>query len=324
MKLFFLTAFLITSSAFAKSASYKLDDPAILGEYKLVKNDKNSELLRAEIVFNTDNQLVVRTDRNDAEYELSPPDENNVVVQYEDEFNCGGEETTCSYDSLTEIKLLSAKNSQGKTIPQLSIEITVTYAWAEGCGGVDEEGNDQEACEDETTTYVLNWSKELSYSIPFYTNIEHPQNLLEVETQCKQQLDGIEYDDATGYLGAYDVCGGLMKSFQFRDDFKTAFSYFLKDWLGGNEKNPAKVDVQLVKDYFSKARELAAQYTGKGKSKITGAMIIEQIDALESVLSKYDTYYHIPPVGDFDNDAKFIGVDAKAKIITIFEIQFKR
>lgn len=325
MKSLTIALLLLTTWTLSAQASYSLQDPEILGEYALAQSNTSSEVQKAELIYNSDNQLVVKTDRDEVEYELSEPDKNGVIYSGEDEPNCDGGESVCSYDSLTVIRLQTHQEKSGKESPQLSIEITKSYAWSEGCGGTDDSGNDQPACDDETSTYVLNWSKELAYSIPFYTNAEHPPVIKKMSETCLAAMKGVDFDSETAYLGPYQICGGALVSFKYRDSLETAFPYFLKDWLGGNEKPPVEVSDVIVADLFDQSINLASKYKGKGTSTITSSMIMEQIGRFKTqMLKQYDTFFNIPAMDKFDNKAKIIAVNTKEKTITLLEIKIKR
>lgn len=296
MKTLFLVLLLATNTVWAKAA-FQLNDEAILGQYTLVAQDANSEIQTAEIVYNNDNVLVVRTDRNDSEYELTGQDKSGVIVDFQDEPNCGGDEDFCGYDSQVTIKLLAA-NVNGEKVPQLSFEITVSNAW-------DEVGD-----EDETTTYVLNWSKTLPYQIPFYLNIETSADIKKISDDCQAAIPDLEFDSETGYLSNNDVCSRPY-SVKYRDDVNEAMPYIIAGW-GNPEKTKLVTAQGLKKDYFGPAKALASKY--KNDPKVTSAQIIEQLQILESFVLKADRVYAYQYVDD--NVTLFV-VNEKTKIVSI-------
>src|SRR5688572_19159872 len=83
----------------AMAGKFDIDNPAILGQYKLAKADKNAEIQDVAIIYNNDSKLVLVRD-GDTEYELEKADKKGLVWQGEDEPNCGsGDEADCYYDA---------------------------------------------------------------------------------------------------------------------------------------------------------------------------------------------------------------------------------
>ena len=289
----------VASSAFAKD--YKLTDPAILGEYKLENANRKSEIKKAELVYNEDQVLVVRVDRNDEEYELSGPDKNGVVFEGEDECNAGsGDEPNCYYDAETIIKLDSV-TVRGETIPQLTIQITVM-------DGYDEDYQ-------KTTKYVLNWSRELNHAIPYYTNTKNPRALHQIIETCNRELNDLEYDDVTRYTNTNDICP-FARSVKYRD-LNKALAALQKTDLGEDMK---EVTESEAKQLFQQAKNLAKKYKGKGGSSVTPKKIVEQINKVEEYVLAADQIYYYP----FFDSAEFVIVNKDKKIITRFGIQIKK
>jgi hypothetical protein len=156
MKKLILFSILLVSSAFA--GNYKLDDPAIIGEYKLVTTDKKSDVQSAQIRYDEEDQLVVDILDIEEPYVLSEPDKNGVVVDEEIEIQC--EDSSCGGVSHVMVQLLSTENKKGSkkgtSVPGLSIQITKTYP-----GDMDPNTGDWDF-EDETKTYTLVWNKALT------------------------------------------------------------------------------------------------------------------------------------------------------------------
>lgn len=299
--------------------AYDLKDLAILGEYTLVKPDSKADIQRAELIYNSDNELVLRTERGPDDYRLSNPDRDGVVFKGEDEANCDGGEYTCSYDSSTVIKLLSTKDAYGNTIPQISIKIITSYAWRTDCGGLDDNGNDQPACEDDEQTYVLNWNKRLEYSIPFYTNFDNPP-LQKMNKSCMERLKDVSfYDISPRYLNAYDICGYL-NSFKYRDNFDAAFPYVLKDWVGGNQDQPSEKSAQEILAIFDQAKSLAKTYKANGK--VTSQDLLEEIEKLKSYVLKANRFFVIP-LDKYQDKIEFFAVNTNTKIIVKVEMRVR-
>ncbi|MCB9073604.1 MAG: hypothetical protein H6623_08275 [Bdellovibrionaceae bacterium] len=267
----------------AQSKAWQIYDPAALGEYTLIKKNSKSDVQKAELIYNNDNQLVVRTDRFDQEYELSSGDKDGVVYTGEDEPNCDGGEDVCEYDLQTTIKLLST-TVDGKEMPQLSIEITIANAW-------DEDGKDNY-----TNTYILNWSKTLPYAIPFYLNALVPEEAQALNQSCMENLKDIEYDfETTSYHSATDICPNP-DYFTYRNDLDEAFPYLKNGWLGKKHASQvqevSKEDVKKL--VFDAAKNLAQQYQAK-KASLTSATIISEIEKIESyALNAGDRYFIYP------------------------------
>ncbi len=302
MKIYLLLSFILFgSSVFAKN--YELTDAAIRGEYKLVKTNSKSEIQKAEVVYNADNALVVRVERNDGEYELSEPNKNGVVFEGEDECNAGsGDEPNCYFDAKTIIKLQPVK-VRGEEIPQLTIEITVMDGYDENY--------------EETITYVLNWSKSLDHAIPYYINIQSPPALKQLSTACELELKDIGYDSAAGYLNVYDICPHA-STFQYREPFSKSFEALKKEWVGKNSKDSLEeITPKEAKQLFNKARALAKKYKKKKDSSVTSKKILAQIKKVEDyVLAADQIYFH-----KYIRDAMFFVVDKDKKIISRFGIK---
>lgn len=294
----------VVSAPSAQASSYDLKDSSILGQYALTKANSASEVQTAELVYNNENKLVIRTERNESEYELSGPDSNDVIFDEEGEPNCGGEEERCLFDARTTIRLVGA-TVNGKTVPQLSITITVSDAWIE------------DGSTDETTTYVLNWSKSLPYAIPFYLYAEVPADLKTLSANCKAKLETIKFDTETGYLNSNDICP-YTTAFQYRDDFDVAFEYLKKDWVGSRSvlRELSRQEVKSL--VFDRARALAAKYKTAGG--ITAQDIIAQLDLAEAYVLKADRVFAY----EWGRHSQFFVVDTSTKTITYFSVVITR
>jgi len=274
--------FLALSFSVAAHAAQSVKDYALLGEYKLVKTNAKSEIQTAKLVYNHDSQLVVMTDRSeDFEYQVSEANDKGVIVDFQDEPNCDGDEAHCYYDSQVLIKLGSAVAANGQSVPQLSIEVTSSDAW-------DESGKTFE-----TNTYVLNYSKPLADAIPFYINFESPADLKDLSAECNAKLNEIAYDDATSYLGAQEICPILSSAtVMYRDSFEDAFAQIKVDYAG--KKLAAQVKLlsaaQIKSEVFDKAKALAAKYKAS-KGTVTAKDILEQLNKVQAYVSSKDQVY---------------------------------
>jgi len=306
MRLFLLSLVLLSASAHA--ANNDLKDSRILGLYELQPPNSKSDLQKAELIYNTDNALVVVVDRNDQEYELSAPNAQGVIFEGEDEPNCGGEETKCWYDSHTEIKLQMV-NVGGQEIPQLKIKITQSNAW-------DDKGED-----DTTITYVLNWTQPLDYAIPYYVNIANPPDLVRLASQCQAAMRDIEYEDGAGYLIYNDICPHAY-SVQLREPFAKSLDYYLKELLPRKANRGFKevTAAQLRTQVFEGARALARKYQPNDQGSPSRADVLEQIAKIEQYATQSELVY-VYVNGD---DAMMVLVDPKRKTASSFDIKVKK
>ena len=299
MKALFFAALSFTICA---QAGPSIKDPALLGQYTLVKPNAKSELKTAKLVYNHDNVLVVMTDRNDSEYEISEPNEKGVIFDFQDEPNCDGDEPHCFYDSQVTVKLGSGKDVNDNAVPQILIEITVSDAWDDSGVSYTKE------------TYVLNWSKALADANPYYLNVKAPADLAALSKKCKATLAKIAFDDKVSYLNSNDICP-YVSAFEYRASFKDAFTQIKTDWVG--EKQVSKVKLltptQVKAEIFDKAKALAAKYKAKGP--VTSKMIIEQINKIEAYVASKSKVYAYQSLRGM---SMFV-VDEETKIITHFD-----
>jgi hypothetical protein len=296
MRLILLSLAVATSGAWAKGVDLK--DPSILGLYKLEKPDRKSDLQEVEIVYNNNNELVARVDRNDQEYTLDAA-QAGVIFEGEDEPNCGGEEQQCWYDSSTVISLEKSRDGW-----RMTIKIVQSDAW-------DESGKT-----DETKTWKLLWEKELDYAIPYYLNIPTPAGLEKLVKSCNARLKDIEYEDGAGYLNENDICP-FPRSVQLRDPFEKALKFYLKYEVSQKRKLEQVTPAQLKTKVFNRARALAAKYKPKDKKSPSRQDVVEQIDLIEQYASKADILYTFPHL----RDGEIIMVDTKTKTISKFGIK---
>ena len=287
------------------AATYDLKDESILGLYKIPQVLRSSEIKEAELIYNEDNVLVLRVDRNSQEYILEGPDTNGVVFTGDDEPNCDGGEEKCWYDSHTEIKLQKALVG-GREIPQLTIVITESNAW------------DDSHTDDVTTTHILNWSGKLDHSIPFYVNTETQEPLAELAKSCGQELRNLRYEPGSRYLSVNDVCP-YPHSVQLREPIDTALTYFLQSRGGATSRNRPQLvtTAALKRRVFNRARSIAKKYNPTRAEMPPREKIFEQIDKIEEYASKSDSIYTYR----FASDAIVIVVDLKTKIVSWFSIK---
>src|SRR5688500_13729351 len=103
---FMKLALLIVSTMFSFSAfagTFDVNDPKILGQYKLIKASSEAEIDSVKIIRNNDDELVLVRDE-DIEYPLTQADRTGLVHQSGDECNAGsGDEPDCYYDANVEI-----------------------------------------------------------------------------------------------------------------------------------------------------------------------------------------------------------------------------
>ena len=200
---------LALSNSLAMAAGFKLNDPSILGEYRLSRANKKSELQVAQIRYNVDNKLVVMVDRLDQEFELSGPDKNGVIYEGEDDPNCGsGDEPSCMFDANTKIRLVSAKVG-GEWIPQLIVEVTEVDAYVDGDAGTDYK-------------WVLNWSRSIPDAIPYYISAEVPKEFARIIESCKKELK----DESS--VNEMDVCS-FTRAYTYRGSETRAVNKYIKD-----------------------------------------------------------------------------------------------
>jgi len=293
---------LAASSAFA--SDYKLDDPAILGEYKLTKASKESEIQKVELIYSHDNELIVYTDRNDSQYPLTDPNKDGVVFEGEDEPNCGsGDEPSCYYDSRTTITL-GKTTVRGKEIPQLVISITQSDAY------------DDTGANDFTTVYTLNWSKAMPDAIPYYLNAKDPSEWLNIKKRCEKVVGPT--DGFGGIASVWDICG-LSDTVKYRETIEEAWPYFVKDNVSKNEKLVKLSTSDVKKRIFGKMLAIIKKLDGRelkvSKQELKEQVMIQQ----EFILSKYDLFYHY----QYFDTAYLIAIDKEGKLITSFRFDTK-
>jgi len=310
---------LLATPAFAKNA-YKLDDPAIMGSYKLAKADKKSDLQSARIGINSEKKLTLTEDRDDNEFELTGPDKNGVIYSDDSgEANCDGDESSCSYDASTKITLLSTTDKKGNVIPQIKIDIVVSYAWQSDCG----DGQDQPDCTDENYSYVLNWSNSNPDDVSPYTDIQNTR-LQKAADACRKALGQDFIEIAKANYFAWDFCAAPVASMSISTDFDTAFKSIEDVYVGGNQKNPKEISVDDVKDLFAQSTKLAKAYKDDGKDvKVTSADMQNQIQKIQAAVLEYDRFFAIPKMGDDDLNVYVFAYDTKAKIVSKFQILVK-
>lgn len=303
MKAIFFAA--LSFSVLAQAAP-SIKDASFLGQYNLVKADSKSELQSAKLVYNHSSTLVIQTDRNEDEYELSEPNKDGVIASVQGEPNCDGGEDVCTYDAEVVIKLLPGVNDKNETVPQLSIEITTDNAF-------DDSGNSQD-----TQTYILNWTNKLDDAIPYYVEVETPADIKAIAAQCSAALAKIQFDDKVSYLNSNDVCPHPT-SVVYRDSFDTAFKALKNEWVGEKQMSKIKLltPAQVKSEIFNKAKALARKYTGKVGGTVTAKDIVAQIEKIEGYVKSKDKVYAYPSVRGM---AMFV-VDSKAQTIVQFDIR---
>lgn len=304
MKTWLLTFGLLTAP-FAFAADYGLDDPAILGKYKLAKAKKDSEVQSVELIYNHDNELMVYTDRNGNEYVLhEKPDKNGVIFDSEDEPNCDGDEPHCYYDSRTTITLTKT-TVRGREIPQLILSITQSNAW-------DETGQD-----DFTSTYILNWSKPLAYAIPFYLNAKDPREWQVIQKNCRQTVEPTE--GLGGLNSPWEVCAAS-ETKKYRDTLEKAWPYYAKDNFADKSKVKRITANDIKRRVFRKVISIINKYDDR-ELKVSKDKLREQVRLQQDyVLANYDTFYHY----QYFDTAYVIAVDTKQKLIFEMRIDTKK
>lgn len=289
----------------ARKTGYDLTDEEILGLYTLETPNKKSQLQKAELIYNNDNVLVVTTDRNDSEYELSGPDKNGVIYEGEDEPNCDGDEPVCMFDSRTVITLRKGVVG-GVETPQLAIEITESNAW-------DEYGKD-----DTTTIYILNWNKPLKHAIPYFVNIKVPAAEKLAES-CAEALGHLEREDGADYTNSNDICP-RPRSVQLRKSFDESLAAYMNyQTSGGRTKRDLKelTAAQMKRDVFNKVRAIARKYKPQKANSASQADVLDQIDKIEDFVAQGDILYTYR----FVRDAVIVVVDSKKMQATTFNIK---
>lgn len=237
----------VTTLAFAAKSTAatmpEATDPVLLGQYTLAKPDPKSDLKVASVIYNNANQLILNEDRLDTEYALTGPDKNGILYDGEDEPNCDGDESACYYDSRTLIKLAMIAKPDGSLIPQITISITSTNAFAED-GKVDES----------TTNYVLNWTNEIADAIPFYLNAKPSAAVAALMIDCETVVKPTVGHGGVG--NTREVCGAV-SAYKFRSTFAEAFPYFLKSAKGTKAitvdkfKEKLQDQVDAIRDFIA-------------------------------------------------------------------------
>lgn len=289
---------------FAFASDYKLDDPAILGEYKLAKANKGSEIQKVELIYSHDNELIVYADRNDSQYPLTDPNKDGVVFEGEDEPNCGsGDEPSCYYDARTTITLVKT-TVHGKEIPQLVISITQADAY------------DDTGANDFTTIYTLNWSKKLPDAIPYYLNVKDPRDWQSIQKKC---LKTVEPTDGLGGISSvWDICG-QSETVKYRETIEEAWPYYVKDNVSKNEKLVKLSPSDVKKRIFGKMLAIIKKLDER-ELKVSKEQLREQVKLQEEyVLSKYSLFYHYQYV----DTAYLIAIDKDGQLITSFRFDTK-
>ena len=303
MKSIFLTC-LLSASSFSFAATYKLNNPVILGEYQLKKADKKSEVQKAELRYNVQNQLVVILDRNEQEFEISGPDKNGVIFEGTDEPNCDGDEPACYFDAETKITLTSTKVN-GDEVPQLVVEITVANAWKE-----DEAG--------EKTTYVLNWVKELPNAIPFYTEAKNPRELDKVLTACKKVVEPTVGHGGVG--NEADICGLGIETYHYRGSVGQTLSYFKKERIVTKKRlirlNEETLNTRVFAGAEAKIKALNPNELKVGRK----ALIAESRKLKNYILKTSDIIYYY----QFSNTAVLVTFNTGEQTITEYMIRNKK
>lgn len=297
LKLLFILS-LLPVPGFA--AQYRLDDPAILGEYALEKPDKKSDVQKAVVRFNADNDLIVDFKGDGEGFVMTGPKRGGVVVDFQDEPNCDGDEEACYYDSQITIRLQETEKS-GVRIPQLIIEVTSMNAF-----------DDQD--QGETTTYVLNWKREIKNGVAYFLNVKNPRDLTTIYNRCKKE---IEKTIGSGVHNLARICSNP-KTVKFREPADEAVQAYIDEWDTKGEGRfltPAKLK-QLVFD--KSLRDL--EKIDESELKIPKAEVIAQAQAIYDWITTNSTRIHYH---DFASIAVLQVINDDKKLITTFMIYTK-
>jgi hypothetical protein len=296
MKSILLICSLISASAWA--SSYKLTDEDILGKYVLHKANKKSDVQWAEVKFNTDNKLVVITNRDDNQYELTGPDKNDLVFTGTDEANCDGDEPSCVYDAETKIWLSKVKGG-----PQLTIDISTDDAF-------DESGKSAE-----TTEYLLDWDKDIPDAIPFYTNMK--KNPKPVETLIAACKAAIKSELGKAISNAGEICSNP-NSVKYRGDFDKAWKWFVNDWVGEhNAKDVKKYSDKKLQGLFDKQIEEINKIADKDLVKLSKADLVQQATKVQKYISENSDSVYVHLVS---GNVSVFSINEKAKIIVNYTL----
>ena len=302
MKALSLILCLWSVSTFA--AEYKLDDPAILGEYVLIHPNKKSEIEKAYIRYNHDNQLVVNVDRNDGEYPLSEPDKgSDVVYSGEDEPNCDGDEPACYYDSKIEIELTSTVAKSRQHLPKLTLTITETNAFDDDDAGT-------------TTTYELVWSKEIPDAIPFYVTAEPLTALARLNRECERVVKPTQYD---GIGQAKDICA-YEGNYKYRDAFGPAMADFLRN--NSVRKDTKRTTPAALKKVFAQHITKIKNLKQKDLKVPKKDLVAQAKKVHEYILDSYKTFY--TRKHSYGGDITVYAVNFEEQMITEFTINSGR
>ncbi len=286
------------NSSFLKSArpSVRLGDAAILGQYELLKPTSKSGLNLAQVRINSENKLVVTTDLNDQEYELTGPDKNGVVYDGQDEPNCDGDEQRCLYDSRTIIKLTMENNAAGDVVPHLEIQITETNAF-------DESGKDEA-----NYTWKLAWLKALPDSVSLFFKTANDAKTQAIYDHCEAVI-------------APSIGSGISSGF-----CPTVYSYDLKATVAQSMKaifheESAKNVKVISADQLQEQIELAVKLVDKVErsgQRVSVALLQGELRAYaDYTLSNYDKIYF----QQFADIAVIHASNSKTK--TAIKFQFK-
>jgi len=286
----------------AGATSFRLDDPKILGEYVLAKADKRSEVQTAQIRYDADNQLVIDFRDDDEGFPLSNPDKKGVILDYQDEPNCDGDEQACYYDAQISVTLGSTVNKKGVEIPQLTIEITSVNAYDEKDAG-------------ETTTYVLNWSREIPNAIAYYTNVPNPAQLTNLVQACEKVVE-----PTIGYGGisnAGDICT-RPATVKLRDPLNEAMTAYIEDQGGRGVRVVSATELESL--VFAPALEVIKKYDVNEIKVPQAALLAEAVKMQKYIVANSDAvYYH-----QYVYWAVLYIVNSKTKLVTSVYIRNQR
>jgi hypothetical protein len=295
MKFILLPVLMWASQSFA-ATNYKLDDPAILGEYALTPANKSAELQSVELIYNPSNELTLNTIDN--EYILTGPDKDGVIFEEDGEPNCDGDEGQCWYDVHTVARLGKVKNAAGEEVPQIGLEITRADAF-------DDSGKSEE-----TLVYVFTWSKTLPYATPYYLETATPADLAKINTDCMATLNRMTMD-INSFTNPIDICPNPA-TYKYRDSIDDAFAYYIKSWYGPKSKDVKLLTpAQAKSKIFAKAKALARVYNGKS-GPVDSKMLLDQINTVEAYALKADKIYFI----QYLKEANLYLVDLKEQTFT--------
>ncbi len=282
-------------------ASSKLDNPDILGEYTLQPRNKNSDVQTAQIRINVDKKIVVTLNDDDNEFELTEPNAKGVIYDGDDEPNCDGDEENCYYNASTVIRL-KTKGRGSKAVPQLQVTIEKVNAF-------NESGDD-----DSTTTYVLNWSRELPDALPFFTNAKTPASLSALLESCKTLVVPTVGQGGIGNFS--DICTST-NTYDYRGGFSEAFKYMLRARGGGSKKETKKITpARLQSKVFGAVDKMIDGLESKDL-KVSKKQLKAEVKKIETyILENSELLY----LYQYTDTAIVFSVNKNEKVITIYHI----